>query len=247
MSALGLMLTPAQAMSAMELLDEPQAAKLELLAGEVADVLRLSEGVIGVVSEAGVHGLNNLLGRAAKAIKELDALRRSRVDPLNAEVGHVNGLFRPMTVALEALTAKGKQAIASWQRAERAREQREREETNRRLEEAAAREARALISAAVISGESARDEAIAEAEAARQEVEAILAKAPEQTPKGYRSDEATTSVKARWVFEVVKPEMLPREYLEPAVAKIRAAVAAGVREIPGVDIREEDQVVVRPR
>lgn len=232
MSALGLMLTPAQAMSAMELLDEPQAAKLELLAGEVADIMRISADV-RLVSPAGVHILNNLLGRAAKATKELDALRRSRVDPLNAEVGHVNGLFRPITVALVDLTTKGKQAIASWQRAERAREQREREEANRRLEEAAVREAMAIDEAA--------------ARAAREEIGAILIEGVAQAPKGYRSDEATTSVKARWVFEVVKPEMLPREYLEPAVAKIRAAVAAGVREIPGVDIREEDQVIVRSR
>jgi hypothetical protein len=245
-SALTVVLTEAQAETAIQLLDDKQSAKLELLAQEIADIqAHVSAGPLA--AEAEVHALNNLLGRAAKATKELDALRRSRVDPLNAEVGHVNGFFRPITAALEALTARGKKLIATWQQQERAREALYRQEAARRAEEAARKEAAAVAAADSALDDAQRHEAMAQAEAASRELTAVLLEAPASTPTGYKSDEATTSVKGRWVFEVVKPELVPREYLEPAPQKIRAAVSAGVREIPGVLITQEDQVIVRSR
>jgi hypothetical protein len=245
-TALTLLLTEAQAENAIQLLDDAQGQKLDTLVREVADIQRAATGQ-PLATAGEVHTLNNLLGRAAKATKELDRLRRERVDPLNAEVGNVNGLFRPITHSLEQLTERGKKLISAWQAQERAREAREREEARRRQEEAARKEAEALAAVEAARTEDARQAALAAAEEASRQQTALAVNEPPPAPKGYKSDEATTSVKGRWVFEVVRPDMIPREYLEPAPQKIRAAVAAGVRDIPGVLITQEDQVIVRSR
>jgi hypothetical protein len=238
MSSLTQVLTEAQAETAIQILDDAQAAKLELLAAEIADIQARATSA-PLQSQAELHRFNDLLGRAAKAEREIDAVRRSRVDPLNREVRNVNNLFAPITAALQELTARGKKLIRAWQAQERARAEREREEARLRAEEAARREAEALARSDA--------DALAEAEAARNEVSAALLETPPPVPTGYRSEEATTTVRGRWVFEVVRPELVPAEYLTPNLQKIRAAVSAGVREIPGVSITQEDQVVVRAR
>ncbi len=46
-------------------------------------------------------------------------------------------------------------------------------------------------------------------------------------------------------FAVVDPNLVPRELCSPDEAKIRAAIALGVREIPGVQIAIGTQVTVR--
>lgn len=235
MSALSTILSPAQQETAIQLLDDGQAAKLQLLAGEITDILAAS-ATAPLQSELEAHALNNLLGRAAKAGKELDALRRERVDPLNAEVKHVNNLFRPMGDMLDRLTTRGKELLAGWQRQERARLAREQEEARKRADEVAAREAEAL---------AAGDQASVE-EAQREQVALELA-APREVPKGYKSDEATSTVRERWVFEVVDAALVPRSFCVPDERAIRAAIAGGTRQIPGVNIYQEDQVVIRSR
>ena len=49
----------------------------------------------------------------------------------------------------------------------------------------------------------------------------------------------------RWVFSVEDPAQVPREYLCPDEKAIRAAVAAGVREIAGVAIYLEEGLTRR--
>lgn len=245
-SAIALMLSPRQAESAMELLDEGQASKLAMLVQEITDIQSRSLDR-PLASQVEVHGLNDLLGRTAKATKELERLRRSRVDPLNAEVENVNGLFRPITAALKALTDRGKRLIGAWQSQERAREAREAEEARRLLEEASLREAEAMAEAEAAETVLARGAALARAEAASKEATAVMVAAPPPTPKGYKSDEATTTVKERWAFEVVDAALVPRSFLTVDEKAIRSAVSCGVRQIPGVSITQEDSVTVRAR
>lgn len=48
-----------------------------------------------------------------------------------------------------------------------------------------------------------------------------------------------------WTFRIVNAEAVPRQLCEPSEARIRAAIAAGYREIPGVVIELGTQVTVR--
>jgi hypothetical protein len=60
---------------------------------------------------------------------------------------------------------------------------------------------------------------------------------------------APTGVTVRevWEFRVVDAALVPRAYMKVDEAAIRAAVAAGVREIPGVVIEKGQQVIARTR
>ncbi len=48
-----------------------------------------------------------------------------------------------------------------------------------------------------------------------------------------------SGIKTKTVFTVINPEIVPRSLCEPSDKLIREAIANGLREIPGVEIREE--------
>lgn len=54
-----------------------------------------------------------------------------------------------------------------------------------------------------------------------------------------------TSVRTVWSAEIVDANQVPAEYCSPDARKINAAVAAGVRDIPGVLISQKTQVSTR--
>jgi hypothetical protein len=64
--------------------------------------------------------------------------------------------------------------------------------------------------------------------------------APTAPPQG-------VTTRAVWKFRVTNPDAVPRTLCSPDDAKIRAAVGAGTRSIPGVEIYEDTQVIARAR
>lgn len=136
-----------------------------------------------------------------------------------------------------------------------AREKAEAEEKKRREQaEADAREAEKLAQEARDEEERAqaeelREQSEREAEEARQRQEAIAtAPPPAPLPKAEVEPAAAPTgvqMKKVWKATVVDVGAVPREYLEVDEVKIRAAVRAGVREIPGVRIEQVDQMAVR--
>lgn len=79
--------------------------------------------------------------------------------------------------------------------------------------------------AAKLAAQRKREQEIAEAEAAK------ASKAQQPTVK--------SGIKTKTVFTVVNSELVPRSLCEPSDKLIREAIANGLREIPGVEIREE--------
>jgi hypothetical protein len=67
--------------------------------------------------------------------------------------------------------------------------------------------------------------------------------APEQTVA--RTAEGSAHVRKVWKFEIVDPGLVPEAYRVVDEGKVRQAVSAGVREIPGVRIFEESTTVIR--
>ena len=78
---------------------------------------------------------------------------------------------------------------------------------------------------AKIEAQRKREQEIAEAEAAK------ATKAQKPAVK--------SGIKTKTVFTVVNPELVPRSLCEPSDKLIREAIANGLREIPGVEVREE--------
>lgn len=79
--------------------------------------------------------------------------------------------------------------------------------------------------AAKLAAQRKREQEIAEAEAAK------AAKSQKPAVK--------SGIKTKTVFTVTNPELVPRYLCEPSDKLIREAIANGLREIPGVEIREE--------
>jgi hypothetical protein len=59
------------------------------------------------------------------------------------------------------------------------------------------------------------------------------------------SEPQQSSISKVWTFEILDFNLIPREYLMPDEAKIKLAVKAGAREIPGVLIFQKDQLTLR--
>lgn len=109
-------------------------------------------------------------------------------------------------------------------------------------------EAEALLKAGIAKCQAeqfrANQEATARAQAALAQgnvleaAKAATALAPVEALQGITSREV-------WTFRIVDPAQVPRELCTPDEAKIRAAVAAGAREIPGVVVELGTQITVR--
>jgi hypothetical protein len=189
-----------------------------------------------------------LMSRGVIALRELDALRRAKVDPLNAEVKAVNALVKILSDPAEALVGKRgtlERLLLAYRQVKAARIDREQAEARRRQVEAALDEAAALAGAEAAAHPEERQAALDAAEAASQAQAVALIDAPREMPRGIRTDSGSASVRERWVFEVVDPKLVPLHYLMPDEKAIRAAVAAGVRDIPGVAITLEQALTRR--
>jgi hypothetical protein len=55
------------------------------------------------------------------------------------------------------------------------------------------------------------------------------------------------SIKTEWTFELVDISIVPREYLKFDDVKVRAAVKAGARDIPGIRIFAEEKMNLRAK
>jgi hypothetical protein len=189
--------------------------------------------------------LSELLAKGKQAEKGLEALRKAAVEPYNVKVKAVNGKFRPVTDALAAGIERGKVLLLAWTKKEQARIEREALEAQRRQEEAAKAEAEAAAAAEAAETPEQRGEALALAEAASERQMVAQVEAPRPAARGVRTDSGTSSLTSRWTHTVVRPELVPRQYLVVDEKAIRAAVAAGVRSIPGVSIHEEEGISIR--
>jgi hypothetical protein len=239
-------LSPAQVDDAIQLLDDDKAlAKLELMAAEIRAITREAKKE-PIASDEGEAEASELLVRGVAAGKELDALRRRQVDPLNAKVKAINGLFRIVSNPLEELCGKGatlERLILAYRDAKRARLEREAIEARRRQEAAALAEAEALRKAEEAKSAAARRKALEEAERAAQEAAAAQLAEPREMPRGTRTASGSTTSRERWiVLGIHDVGLVPRVYLEDPIVKeaikgvVQRAVNAGAREIPGVSI-----------
>jgi hypothetical protein len=239
---------------AVQLLDDRQIAKLELMAREIR-LISEEASWKPLENDAEEGGAAELLARGTAAVRELDALRRSRVDPLNAEVKAVNSLFRVITDPADQLVGKGgilERLLLAYRQVKRARIAREQEEQRRRQEEAARKEAEALAKAEAATNAKARAKALAEAEAASKEQAVALLDTPREMTRGTKTDSGTVSARERWVLQgihdmdAIPPSYWRDEVVIEALKKVlQRAITAGERNIPGCSIGVEEGLTRR--
>lgn len=168
--------------------------------------------------------------------KAVESKRQELVEPFNTRLREINGVFKDATDKIDALEKHCKLEVRAYQA--------EVERMNR--------EAQARIEAEYRQQEAERLKAEAERKAKDEaglpplELDAFVLKPPPvpaaPAPTTVRGTVGSIRTVKVWRFEIVDPALVPRDFLEVSDVKVRAAVRAGVREIPGVRIFQEADV-----
>lgn len=193
--------------------------------------------------DAKAEGLE-LVARARKAVRTSETRRTALVKPHNDQVRDINRAFKEATDPFREVDTIVSGKVLAFDRAERQRAaeaaaaaERERLEAEALLREAEKAEAagKPEVAGALL------EKAIAEEACARDSQ--AQAKIP---PKTVAVDAGTVSVRNKpWTYRVVDEACVPREYLCLDSPKIRDAIRRGEREIPGLEIFQEEGLAVR--
>ena len=193
-------------------------------------VVQAAEGVT-VSSEKGMEEATDILSWVSKAKKQVEDKRKFLVKPLNDHVKAINEMFKGYMAPLEQADAMlRKKVIIYRQEQERIR----REEEDRLRKEAEAERKR--------MEKQAKKEGVAPPPPPPP----VAPSMPEQAKTTY-SGMGSVSTKMVWDFEIVDENKVPRNFMIANEKAIRAAVKAGVRNIPGVKVFQKEELAVRAR
>lgn len=209
--------------TSLELIPQDEVDKLS----HEVNYIELQAQMLVVKDEKTLKEATEFLGKVAKAKKQLEERRQFFVKPLNEQIKRINELFKRMTLPLENAESIVKNAILKYREAvEKAR--REEEE---RLKKQWEKEQKKLEKKA--------------------QKEGIPLPPPVPPPtlqpqeKTVETDTAQVTARLVWDFEIVDETKIPREFLMPNEKAIRAAIKAGVRNIPGIRIFQREELAVK--
>lgn len=165
----------------------------------------------------------------------MDGMRDKLVRPLNNHVDQINSWFMPSIKALQAAEKTVKDRIIAYNE-EQSRLQRI---EAARLQKEAADKALAEAAAAETKGDSFSAEVAMEV---AQELES--APAPEVKTAAVYGSTAMAKTTMHWTFEEVDHNLIPREFMVVDGVKVRAAIAGGNHDIPGLKIFQKARLAV---
>ncbi|MCB2188623.1 MAG: hypothetical protein KQJ78_19555 [Deltaproteobacteria bacterium] len=181
---------------------------------------------IEVESEGQEHEATALAGAIKKLAKALEDERKRITGPALEFKRGVDGMVNGYADRLARAESEIKRKIMTFRGAQ---------EVERRKKEAAARQAMAEAQAKLDAEASAAGVASVELPAP------IVPPAPSVT----RTESGSSHGQKTWAFEVIDPQQVPGKYKIVDEKAIRRDVRAGVREIPGVKIFQEEKLVIR--
>lgn len=230
--------------TALALFSPQEVQRFDLVVADLANVQKHLEGLV-IKDQGGAVAVHNGLAETKRLRELAEMTRKAQVSPLNDQVRVLNNAWRPLTDALDKLEATAKRTLLAWNQAEAERVAREQEAARKAREEAARKEREALAKAEATKSSKVREREMAKANAASQELMAARVAEPMAAPTGIKTDHGSSWTRLEWVHKVVDPQAVPREFLAVDEKAIRAAVAKGVRDIPGVTIYQEEQIATR--
>lgn len=167
-----------------------------------------------------------MIAQASKLLKTLDADRKEKKKDANDYVRSVDSLFRPVNGKVKGIIDTLKKSLGAYQY---------KKELKRREDEKRAREAQAAAQAEL-------DKQAKKAGVDSVELPDMVAP---RTKEPIRTEIGTASTRTVWTFKILDPAKVPDNYKDINEKKINAAIKAGIREIPGIDIHEKPVVSVR--
>lgn len=201
---------------------QPVAAMLAQFDRQVALMAERARGIV-IITDPETNKKAAEWGAQAKRLrKRLEELRKHVVEPHNKFLTAVNNFFKRYQEPLEEIERSLGRKIGAFRQLleqERHKKQAEVEAEAKRLQK------------------QLEDEA----SAAATPFEAAIVAAPvvPEVPHVTRTPDGTASQRKVWTFIIEDEGKIPREFLKVDEQKIRQAVRAGQREIPGVRIYED--------
>lgn len=203
----------------------PLAERLQLdhesLAAQVAEAEALVPDTLAPVTDEEMAGAYAETAKTLKGVLAMvEKARKAEKDQILKDGRTIDGFFAKLAENIKAKADAVVAGINAFQRAKLEAERRAAAEAARKAAEEAAlfdETPPAPVAAPVVK------------EAAR-----VI---------GFSGTKASASVK--WVHEVTDAQAVPRQYLMVNEAAIKAAIAGGVREIPGVRIFEDVRTAIR--
>lgn len=204
----------------------PVKARFADVDRRIDEMVKVAEAHV-VTDEATLKQAVSMAGQAKTLDKEIEVQRKAIVDAPNRYVRSVNGFCKDFQARAKRIEAGLKLKIGAFQH--------EQEMARREAERKAQEEAKKL-------------QKKLDAQAAKKGIEAPTVQAPVMPePESVTRTEtgAAAYTRKQWTFDIEDPDQVPHEYCTVDERKIRDAVKAGVREIPGVKIYEDSKTILR--
>ena len=188
--------------------------------------MRQEVGTFKVDSDDAAIKLTDMASQAATLIKTLESTRKDYIKEPDRFVRSLNAFVKTYRDSLEDLVKMAKSKIANFQFEQ---------ELQRRKAEKKAQEQQAQLQAKI------------DAEAADAGVEApqMPAMVLPKKQEPIRSSAGSASLQTVWDWELDDFSKIPSHYLMVDDKKVKAAIKAGIREIPGIVIKEVPRTVLR--
>jgi hypothetical protein len=170
--------------------------------------------ILVVETEDDVDTASQFLRKIKDAEIILEDKRKEFTAPLNTSLKAINSTFKEMKEPLILARDSIQVKILSW----RKEEQRKKDEEAKRLAEIVSKE---------------------KEEGNLEEIEPVKLE-----PEKIKTNIGNTQVRKYWNFKVFNVEDIPREYLQLNETKVRTAIRNGVREIPGLEIFQEEKISI---
>lgn len=229
---------------------------------------------IQVVDKASCETAIILTKELAALKKDVEADRDLLYKPAKKLADDISARYKPILEDIEAVGKAAKTKILEWQQAERDRQLAAEREAQRLRDEEALKKAAELQAQADEEKRKTQAAAQAEADRLRAEgnlaaADAALAAGADEAKvidqgleqsitreindntkvinvdAAVRTEAATSSVVKRWTYKVVDIKALPADMLEVNKGAIQAAIRAGERNIPGLEIYQEESLSIR--
>lgn len=166
------------------------------------------------------HSLQQIAGHR----KELETQRQFFVGPLNEQVKRINDMWKSITAPLERADAEIRGKMIDYRK---------------RQAEAAAAEKRRL------DAEAAKAQQRENKRAAKAHVQPVQVVAPVPVVAPPPTTVGAVTARKVWKWRLVDRTKLPEKYLVVDGEALGRDVRGGAREIPGVEIYEEETLAVR--
>lgn len=244
---------------------ETELSKFDQLSAEIATFIAPAKAVVVDSKETCERAMTSAQ-QVKKLEKAVEARRKELVGPLNDQVKRINDYAKKILEPLAGADSHIKKQLIGWERKledERREAQRkidaEAAAQRKRIAEAEAEDRRKKMEAEKLDADvadlfgapaAAPTEPAApsfEEEQRQAEIDRERFLAEERLRAEIKANEANrvSGVQRPWTFEVTDPLLVPTQYWTLDEKKIRAAVKAGTREIPGVSIFQDMKIAIR--